>query len=172
MNKAKQQGFTLIELIIVIVILGILAVTASPKFLDMQTEAKASTVAGLAGGLKGGANILYSKALVTGAANGTSAVPVAVSGVNTVFGFPEASVAALAAVVDSTMIAGSTSAVTADWEVMLDGTGVAATTARIYPAGNDEGTAYNTDDKDCYVEYVEPTASGETATITYVTTDC
>ncbi|MFT4925797.1 MAG: MSHA pilin protein MshA [Phenylobacterium sp.] len=38
--KAKQQGFTLIELIVVIVILGILAVTAAPKFMDVTAEGK------------------------------------------------------------------------------------------------------------------------------------
>ena len=50
MNK-KQAGFTLIELIIVIVILGILAVTAAPKFLDLQGDAKKSTLQGIDGAI-------------------------------------------------------------------------------------------------------------------------
>ncbi|MED5332261.1 MAG: prepilin-type N-terminal cleavage/methylation domain-containing protein, partial [Pseudomonadota bacterium] len=37
---STQQGFTLIELIIVIVLLGILAVTAAPKFLNLQDDAR------------------------------------------------------------------------------------------------------------------------------------
>ncbi|HAA96802.1 MAG TPA: type II secretion system protein, partial [Alteromonas macleodii] len=43
---STQQGFTLIELIIVIVLLGILAVTAAPKFLNLQDDARDSVLQG------------------------------------------------------------------------------------------------------------------------------
>ena len=46
----KQSGFTLIELVIVVVILGILAVTAIPKFLDLTDQAQSANVEGMAGG--------------------------------------------------------------------------------------------------------------------------
>jgi len=46
-NFKQQKGFTLIELIIVIIILGILAVTAAPKFLDISSDANTSALQGL-----------------------------------------------------------------------------------------------------------------------------
>jgi len=64
-NKT-QQGFTLVELIIVIVILGILAVTAAPRFLNFQGDAKASVLDGVAGSLKSGLKIVEGKAIIAG----------------------------------------------------------------------------------------------------------
>lgn len=64
-NKT-QQGFTLVELIIVIVILGILAVTAAPRFLNFQGDAKASVLEGISGSLNSGLKILEGKAIIAG----------------------------------------------------------------------------------------------------------
>lgn len=45
----NQRGFTLIELVVVIVILGILAVTAAPRFLNLQSDARISALQGMKG---------------------------------------------------------------------------------------------------------------------------
>ena len=53
----KQSGFTLIELVIVVVILGFLAVTAIPKFLDLTDQAKQANIEGMAGGFATGVSL-------------------------------------------------------------------------------------------------------------------
>lgn len=58
MRKA-QTGFTMIELIVVIVILGILAATALPKFVDLRTDALASVAGGMSEQLASGMKINY-----------------------------------------------------------------------------------------------------------------
>lgn len=66
-QMTKSQGFTLIELIIVIIILGILSVTAAPKFLDISSDAKIASLNGIKGALGSTSSIAQLKAQVSGA---------------------------------------------------------------------------------------------------------
>ncbi len=66
MNRYK--GFTLTELIVVIVILGILSVVAMPKFLNLQRDARIADLKGAEGALKSANGIVYGKAAIKGGA--------------------------------------------------------------------------------------------------------
>lgn len=58
--RKRQLGFTMIELIVVIVILGILAATALPKFIDLNSDAKVAALKGVAGASASAMTINYS----------------------------------------------------------------------------------------------------------------
>ncbi len=68
----NHKGFTLIELVIIIVILGILAAVAIPKYKNISSEAKESATRAALGGLRSGITIYYANQAVT---TGTAAWP-------------------------------------------------------------------------------------------------
>jgi prepilin-type N-terminal cleavage/methylation domain-containing protein len=62
----KQKGFTLIELVVVIVILGILAATAAPKFIDLTDDAEEAVFLGISAAFKSGVNQVHLAWLIRG----------------------------------------------------------------------------------------------------------
>ena len=93
--RMKQSGFTLIELVIVIVILGLLAATALPRFINITKDARVASVNGVAGGLRGAISLAKAQVLVADSkgCSGALTLNACMDGVNVVVtasGYPQA----------------------------------------------------------------------------------
>jgi MSHA pilin protein MshA len=169
----NQKGFTLIELIIVIVVLGILAVTAAPQFINFSGDARASALKGMEGSVKGAMQLTYSKAAIEGVESDEDAtVDVKGTTVELAYGYPVATVTTtgngnIIDVLDGSFADG---ALTSDWVYIVDATSVsiaqsstfseAPTTTALLQASN------------CYIVYNEATDENTPATVSVTDTDC
>ncbi|QFI39739.1 type II secretion system protein [Moritella marina ATCC 15381] len=97
----RNAGFTLIELVIVIIVLGILAATAVPKFINLQDDAKEAAMKGVESALHSAANIVYSKAAIDGVETKSGEnVEDAGTTINTEYGYPAATETGIGASVE------------------------------------------------------------------------
>jgi len=184
-SMKRNAGFTLIELIIVIVILGILAVVAAPKFINMQSDAKAAVVQGMKGSMSAASQMVYSKSIINGTDKKASTTLALSDGtsVATVYGYPAASATGI---FNALNVVATKNSSTADWGYgtgsVPDAVGSSTTVSGfiMWPKGvATSGTAAVT--AACYVGYApaKTTAATGTASATYtapvitiVTTGC
>ena len=146
-SKNAQGGFTLIELIVVIVILGILAATALPKFANLGGDARAASLKAAKGAIASASSLVHARALVSNVTTGN----ISMEGVTVTLqnGYPNAATIVAAAGLQAV-----------DYDIVTT-----ATTVTLSPQKVTTKTT-------CQVVYTPPTVANTAPTIVETSSNC
>ena len=158
-HATRRAGFTLVELIVVILILGILSALALPKFINMGSDARTAKVQAIYGSVRAAAQITHAAAVVRNSLAATGTVSVDNTNITTAFGYPDITVATGIAFASGLDVTSSNSD-----QVTLDTTTTSGT-MYIVPTGATTATT-------CRVAYTPAASATVPPVIAVVTSGC
>jgi MSHA pilin protein MshA len=154
----KQNGFTLVELVAVIVLLGILAVAALPRFIDLRGDARTGTLEAIVGSTRSAAVQVYAKSLIQNKIVADQTVADGQLFIATEFGYPAAN-----EVDPLENDIGDLVSVDGDASVIWMASDIGGGASRL--VGYDDDGDLDVADDNCYVTYTESAVVGTLPTI-------